>query len=242
MTTAVTSATLNGKTMPTQHIDTVGDIQFDGAKVSLTTQVVTPGSTTPPASEQIAIGRDYYVREGNLPDPSGRWSKGTTKQAYPYLGVVEPAGLANAQGPVRVVGSKMIDGQRTTEYALRMAGAIHALSAPGGRTVTLKVRPFTLDIWLDMEGRIVATRASDGRLGEQQGVGSKHDQYTSLGLRRATGHQDASNLTENVPYRRVDIHPGWAAHPQRPSSASTTGYPRPRMYRGGPPWAVGRIC
>ncbi len=160
MTTAVTSATLNGKTMPTQHIDTAGDIQFDGAKVSLTTQVATPRSTAPPASEQIAIGKDYYVREGDLPDPSARWSKGTTKQDYPYLGVVEPAGLANAQGPVRVVGSKMIDDQRTTEFALTMAGAIHALSAPGGRTATLKVRPFTLDIWLDMEGRIVATRAS----------------------------------------------------------------------------------
>jgi hypothetical protein len=160
VTTAVTSATLSGKTMPTQHIDTAGDVQFDGTKVSLTTQVVTPGSTTPPTSEQIAIGKVYYVREGDVPGPSARWSKGTTKQNYPYLGVVEPVGLANAQGPVRVVGPAMIDGHSSTEYALTMPGQIQALRDPGGRTAALKVRPFTLDVWLDMEGRIVATSAS----------------------------------------------------------------------------------
>ena len=156
VTQAVTGLTVNGRTKPTQHISTTGDVQFDGARVSLTTQVMTPGSTPPPASEQIAIGKTYYVREG----PSAKWSKGKTKQNYPFLGVLEPAGLVSARGPVRMVGPKVMGGQPSTEYALAMAAETHALKEPGGKTTTLRIRPYVLNIWLDGKGRIVATRAT----------------------------------------------------------------------------------
>ena len=59
-----------------------------------------------------------------------------------------------------MVGPKLIDGQPSTEYTLAMAAETHSLREPGGKTTTLKIRLYVLNIWLDGKGRIVATRAN----------------------------------------------------------------------------------
>ena len=110
-------------------------------------------------SEQIIIGKTFYIRYVNPALAPGPWSKGTTRQPYPYLGVVEPRALAMYRGSVRTVGITSVDGQPATGYALSIPGTDSLEPLPQARTQHITVKPITLEVWLDRSGRIVRTFA-----------------------------------------------------------------------------------
>ena len=160
----ITDASSNGPlpgSSSTTRVLSSGDVEFTGTKVSLVTRVTATQSGDAPTSEQIAIGRNFYIRYVP-PSPSvppGRWSKGKTRQPYPYLGVVEPVALAQYRGPVKTVGTARVNGLPSTEYALSFPAEVRSLPIKGNKTQHISVRPFVVDVWLNRAGQIVRTSA-----------------------------------------------------------------------------------
>ena len=122
-------------------------------------RVTSAASSDSPLSDQIAIGKDFYTRYVSPSGAPAPWSKGTTRQPYPYLGVVEPVALADYHGPVKLVGTNVVNGSPATEYALSFPAENHVLPVTGVKTQHLTTRPFTLDVWLNRAGEIVCTTA-----------------------------------------------------------------------------------
>ena len=138
---------------------TSGDVQFAGTKVSLVTRISSTFSADSPTSEQIAIGRNYYIRYVPPSNAPGSWSKGKSRQSYPYLGVVEPVALTRYHGPVKVAGTGRVNGLPATEYALSFPAEVRSLPITGNKTQHLGVKAFVADVWLNRAGQIVRTSA-----------------------------------------------------------------------------------
>jgi hypothetical protein len=144
---------------PSQHIASAGDVQFRGPDVSLMIRVRSSASSNAPLSAQIALGKDFYTRYVSPSGSPAPWSRGRTRQAYPYLGAVEPEALTNYRGPVKAIGKNVVNGYPATEYALSIPADDQVLPLSGSKTQHLNVRPFTFDVWLNRTGAIVRTTA-----------------------------------------------------------------------------------
>lgn len=145
---------------PSQHIASIGDLQFPGPNVSLAIRVTSSSSSDSPLSHQIAIGKNFYTRYVSPSGAPAPWSKGITRQPYPYLGAVESAALTNFRGPVKIVGTNIVSGHPAIEYALSIPAENRILPLPGSKTQRLTIKSFTLDVWLNRTGEIVCTSAS----------------------------------------------------------------------------------
>ena len=59
-----------------------------------------------------------------------------------------------------MVGSTLVNGHSATEYAVPVPAMSETLSAAGTRPVHISVKPLTLYVWLNHQGRIVCTQAT----------------------------------------------------------------------------------
>lgn len=71
-----------------------------------------------------------------------------------------PSSLADANGPVTVVGTSTVDGRPAVEYGVPTPGGTSSRSAAGHVQEHVTVAPFVAHVWLDGTGRIVRTSAS----------------------------------------------------------------------------------
>ncbi|HEX7443564.1 MAG TPA: hypothetical protein VF320_06740 [Acidimicrobiales bacterium] len=151
---------------PAQHITAVGDIRFAGPDLSLTTtirSVPSPAGSSPVPTRasttlSVHIGRHLYL---GSPPPGSTWTETTTHAPYPYLGAVTTQVLEHTDGPVTVVGHRLVDGSTTTEYLVPVPASVQTIreSDAHNRPFDGHVRsaPFALSVWLDRAGRIVRT-------------------------------------------------------------------------------------
>jgi hypothetical protein len=79
-----------------------------------------------------------------------RWDVQRTDQ--PVAAQALPLGAFSGAGSVNVVGSATVSGVSTTEYRVAM---------PGRTLSGTKLEPFTVDIWLDHQGRVRRTWSSE---------------------------------------------------------------------------------
>ena len=158
--TKTASSQGSGSKSQQSHLTTVGDIEFAGPDLALSTTTQS-GSTSPSGATAIYVGKHLYL---NASPPGGPWVKEPYREPYPYLGAVQAEALTAATGPVTVVGTRDLDGRTTTEYSIPMPGSTttEPLTNDNNQPYTEEIRiaPFVLSVLLDADGRIVRTQAT----------------------------------------------------------------------------------
>jgi len=157
--TATTTQPVTGSIPATvQHTAGTGDVDFVGPDIELATGAQLPNVPHPPVIRVLRIGDSVYVSTA----PTGvRWVRSSTlAKNVNYLGALEPAQLADTNGPVSVLGTTMVDGRPAIEFAVTMPGGTSTQSGPGGGIQHITVAPFVAHVWLDGRGRIVQTSAT----------------------------------------------------------------------------------
>ncbi|MGD0313498.1 MAG: hypothetical protein ABSC90_13675 [Acidimicrobiales bacterium] len=113
----------------------------------------------PTAIDQTFIGKTYYTRAAAVTSSLIPWARGWTSQPYSYLGMVQPRILSTVEGPVNVVRSSVVNGQRATEYSVPMPAMRESLGTIGTKPLSVGVKPFRFNVWLNQKGRIVLTES-----------------------------------------------------------------------------------
>lgn len=134
-----------------------GDVRFAGPDIETVTAAVRPTSPQTPSTRVLRIGDSVYV---SMP-PGDRWTRSNiSARNVNYLGAVAPSSLADANGPVTVVGTSTVDGRPAVEYGVSTPGETLSPSVSGHVEEQVTVAPFVAHVWLDGTGRIVRTSAS----------------------------------------------------------------------------------
>ncbi|HVC66193.1 MAG TPA: hypothetical protein VND44_01195 [Acidimicrobiales bacterium] len=136
-----------------------GDVRFAGPDIETVTATVRPTSPQTPSTKVLRIGNSVY---DYVSTPSGdRWTRSNiSARNVNYLGAVAPSSLADANGPVTVVGTSSVDGRPAVEYGVPTPGTTSSPSVSGLVEEHITVAPFVAHVWLDATGRIVRTSAS----------------------------------------------------------------------------------
>ena len=134
-----------------------GDVRFAGPDIEMVTTAVPPTRPSTLSTRVLRIGDSVY--EGS---PTGdRWTHSNVLAGnVNYLGAVTPTLLADANGPVTVVGTSTVDGRPAVEYAVPAPGGTSSPAVAGRVQEYVTVAPFVAHVWLDGAGRIVRTSAS----------------------------------------------------------------------------------
>jgi len=145
------------------HLTAVGDIRFAGPEVKVTTSVQSgkPAAATNPTA--IYIGSHTYL---NVSSDPNSWVRAPYHQNYPYayLGAVQATALTTTKGPVTVAGTDQVDGQPATKYLVPIPRTTRTVALTNSENKPyneyFRTTPFVLSVWLDGDGRIVRTQAT----------------------------------------------------------------------------------
>jgi hypothetical protein len=151
-TAAFKSVQVSGDTSKSGFAQSVatGYIQFSGPNVQTSTRVSSRRNQLGQPHTTLSFGRAFYVQSSPK-----RWARGRLPQPYSIFGALDATTLTNGTATVENLGTQTIAGMKDAKFVVHEPSATSTLGQ-----VQAIVHPYPVDVWVDSDGRIVRTSAT----------------------------------------------------------------------------------